>query len=84
MRNLLPSHPAIDTTVLWFRARLDKARSESPDGGYTAVEWIIITAIVIAIVVAASVIISAAVSQKATDVGNCITGANTTNNGGCK
>ncbi|MEV7177822.1 hypothetical protein [Kitasatospora sp. NPDC093679] len=62
------------------RIQAAKAREE---GGYTAVELILITAAVIVVVGIAVVAIKAAVTTKSTSVGNCITGADTTNNGGC-
>ncbi|WP_331727373.1 hypothetical protein OG871_40225 (plasmid) [Kitasatospora sp. NBC_00374] len=63
-------------------SRIDKARNRE-EGGYTAVELILITAAVIVVVGIAVVAIKAAVTTKSTSVGTCITGADTTQNGGC-
>jgi len=65
-----------------FFARLEAAKKRA-EAGYTAVELILITAAVIVVVGIAVVAIKAAVTTKSTTVGNCITGADTTNNGGC-
>ncbi len=83
MTEIIKSHPAIGFLTVFFQGRLEKARSEDGQGGFSAVEWVIGIAVIIAILVATAVIISGAISTKATSVGNCITGANSTNNGGC-
>ncbi|MFG2845956.1 hypothetical protein ACGF12_22720 [Kitasatospora sp. NPDC048296] len=62
--------------------RIERARQRK-EGGYTAVELILITAAVIVVVGIAVVAIKAAVTTKSKSVSNCITGADTTNNGGC-
>ncbi|MFD5610540.1 hypothetical protein [Kitasatospora sp. NPDC127060] len=61
--------------------RVEKIRRR--DGGYTAVELILITAAVIVVVGIVVVAIKTAVTTKSGDVSKCITGADTTNNGGC-
>lgn len=73
-----------DLTLLstWVRGRVEATREEG-DGGFSTVEMVIGIAIIIAILVAVAVIISGALTTKATSVGTCITGANSTNNGGC-
>lgn len=57
--------------------RFTPARAVGPrrngDRGASAVEWVIITGIVVAIVVGVGVIISKAITTKATDTGNAIT-----------
>ncbi|MFD9125413.1 hypothetical protein [Kitasatospora sp. NPDC059571] len=66
--------------ALLRRIEAAKARQE---GGYTAVEFIFITAGVIVIVGLAILAIKIAVTTKSTSVSTCITGADTTQNGGC-
>ncbi|MFJ5120932.1 hypothetical protein [Kitasatospora sp. NPDC088548] len=83
MNHIVKSHPAIEFLAVFFQGRLEKARAEGEDGGFSAVEWVIGIAVIIAILVATAIIISQAISTKATSVGTCITGANSTNNGGC-
>ncbi|WP_159401059.1 hypothetical protein [Streptomyces sp. NRRL B-24484] len=75
-------NPDLTLATTWIRARIDAARTEE-DGGFSTVEMVIGIAILIAILVAVAVILSGALTTKATTVGNCITGANSTNNGGC-
>ncbi|MCC9309957.1 hypothetical protein LN042_23265 [Kitasatospora sp. RB6PN24] len=63
--------------------RRAQAAREREDAGVSAVELILITAAVIVIVGIAVVAIKGAVTTKSGDVSKCITGADTTNNGGC-
>jgi Flp pilus assembly pilin Flp len=69
------SHPAIDFLVTFVKGRVERARSEDLSRGASAVEWVIISAVVVAIVGVVAAIINAALSKGATSVGNCITGA---------
>ncbi|MEV7123725.1 hypothetical protein [Kitasatospora griseola] len=63
-------------------ARIQAAHRRK-DGGYTAVELILITAAVIVVVGIAVLAIKGAVTTKSKSVGDCITGATTDNAGGC-
>ncbi|MER5638212.1 hypothetical protein ABT095_14785 [Kitasatospora sp. NPDC002227] len=83
MNHIIKSHPAVEFLAVFFQGRLERARAEGEDGGFSAVEWVIGIAVIIAILVATALVISGAISTKAGDVGKCITGANSTNNGGC-
>ncbi|MBT2398701.1 MULTISPECIES: hypothetical protein [Streptomyces] len=69
------SHPAVDFLVTFLQARVERARSEETDRGASAVEWVIISAVVVAIVGVVAAIINVALKDGATKVGNCIKGA---------
>jgi hypothetical protein len=75
-------NPDLTLATTWIRGRVAATR-EQKDAGFSTVEMVIGIAILIAILVAVAVILSGAFTTKATSVGNCITGANSTNNGGC-
>ncbi|MFW6722158.1 hypothetical protein ACHZ98_18750 [Streptomyces sp. MAR4 CNY-716] len=77
MKNRFTStgHPAIDFLVTFLRGRVERARSGELDRGASAVEWVIISAIVVAIVSAVAVIINQALSDGAEDVQDCIQNA---------
>lgn len=73
--NRLPiSHPAIDFLVTFIQGRVRHARSEETSRGASAVEWVIISAVVVTIVGVVAALINNALRGKATDVGNCIKG----------
>ncbi|AMW12214.1 hypothetical protein A4E84_23590 [Streptomyces qaidamensis] len=67
--------PAVDFLVTFLQARTERARSDELDRGASAVEWVIISAVVVAIVGVVAAIINAALSEGATKVGDCIKGA---------
>ncbi|MFY1678256.1 MULTISPECIES: hypothetical protein [unclassified Streptomyces] len=67
--------PAVDFLVTFLRARVERARAGGRDRGASAVEWVIISAVVVAIVGAVAAIINTALSEGATKVGECIAGA---------
>ncbi len=74
--NRLPiSHPAVDYLLLGLQARHRRLRSGGVDKGASAVEWIVISAIVVGIVIAVGVVIKQALDTKAEEVANCIEGA---------
>ncbi|MFJ1757646.1 hypothetical protein [Kitasatospora sp. NPDC088134] len=75
-------NPDLTLAAMWVRGRVVAARDEE-DGGFSTVEMVIGIAIIIAILAAVAVILSDALTGKAAQVGGCITGANSTNNGGC-
>lgn len=69
------SHPALDFLLAFVRGRVERARSGELDRGASAVEWVIISAVVVAIVGVVAAIINAALSDGADKVGDCIKGA---------
>ncbi|MDJ0464410.1 hypothetical protein [Streptomyces sp. H27-C3] len=69
------SHPAVDFLVTFLQARVERARSEDTDRGASAVEWVIISAVVVAIVGVVAAIINTALEGGANKVGDCIAGA---------
>jgi Flp pilus assembly pilin Flp len=62
-------HPALGYLVSMLGARLDKARREE---GASAVEWVVIAAVLVAICSAVGVILTQALSNEANDIGNNI------------
>lgn len=69
------SHPALDMLVAVVRGRVERARSGELDRGASAVEWVIISAVVVAIVGVVAAIINVALKDGANKVGDCIKGA---------
>lgn len=69
-------HPAVEFLVTFLRGRVQRARSGELDRGASAVEWVIISAVVVAIVGVVAAIINTALSDGAEKVGDCIEGAN--------
>ncbi|MBC9726117.1 hypothetical protein [Streptomyces sp. TRM68367] len=74
-RNFHTGIPAVDFLVTFLQARVDRARSGELDRGASAVEWVIISAVVVAIVGVVAAIINAALKSGADKVGECIKGA---------
>jgi Flp pilus assembly pilin Flp len=62
-----------------FRARIARARSGESERGASAVEWVVISMILVGLVVAVGFIISTAVSGEAKNVSTCIGNANGNN-----
>ncbi|MEV0847625.1 hypothetical protein [Streptomyces sp. NPDC049954] len=69
------SHPAVDFLLTFIQGRYQRIRSGELDRGASAVEWVIISAVVVAIVGVVAAILNAALSDGANKVGNCIKGA---------
>jgi len=67
--------PAVDFLVTFFQGRVQRMRSGELDRGASAVEWVIISAVVVAIVGVVAAIINSALSDGAHKVGDCIKGA---------
>lgn len=67
---------AIDFLVCFLRGRIAKVRSGELDRGASAVEWVIISAVVVAIVGVVAAIINDALKSGANKVSKCIQGAN--------
>ncbi|MDO0926317.1 hypothetical protein QQY24_13115 [Streptomyces sp. TG1A-8] len=74
-RNFGTGIPAVDFLVAFLRGRVERARSGELDRGASAVEWVIISAVVVAIVGVVAAIINTALSDGAHKVGDCIKGA---------
>ncbi|MBD0842740.1 MULTISPECIES: hypothetical protein [unclassified Streptomyces] len=74
-RNFNTGIPAVDFLVTFLQARVQRARSGELDRGASAVEWVIISAVVVAIVGVVAAIINAALEKGADNVKNCIEGA---------
>ena len=69
------SHPALDFLVVFLQGRVQRARSGELDRGASAVEWVIISAVVVAIVGVVAAILNAALGKGASKIGDCIAGA---------
>ncbi|MGA4840276.1 hypothetical protein [Streptomyces sp. G45] len=74
-RNFRTGVPAVDFLVTFLQARVRRARSGELDRGASAVEWVIISAVVVAIVGVVAAIINNALKGGADKVGDCIEGA---------
>ncbi len=75
-------HPAVAFLVTFLQTRVQRARSQDTDRGASAVEWVIISAVVVAIVGVIAAILVKALKSGANDVKDCIDGASA--NGTCK
>lgn len=69
------SHPAVDFLITFSRRASSAPGTRTPDRGASAVEWVIISAVVVAIVGVVAAILNAALSEGANKVGDCIKGA---------
>ena len=74
-RNYSTGLPGVDFLIAFLQGRVQRARSGELDRGASAVEWVIISAVVVAIVGVVAAIINAALSDGANKVGDCIKGA---------
>jgi len=77
-RNFSTGIPAVDFLVTFLQGRVQRARSGELDRGASAVEWVIISAVVVAIVGVVAAIINRALKGGAENVENCINGAKAT------
>jgi hypothetical protein len=81
MRNLTASHPALNYLDLVLRSRIANVRAaadgEDRDLGASAVEWVVITMIVLVLVGIAAAIIIPDITNKSTAIGTCINNAGT-------
>ncbi|GAA3872511.1 MULTISPECIES: hypothetical protein [Streptomyces] len=68
-------HPATDYLIGFLRTRLARARSGELDRGASAIEWVIIAAVVVGIVAGVAAVIMNALDDRAESVGDCIEGA---------
>ncbi|EPH39457.1 hypothetical protein ABT390_33165 [Streptomyces aurantiacus] len=74
-RNFNTGIPAVDFLVTFLQGRVRRARSGELDRGASAVEWVIISAVVVAIVGVVAAIINNALKGGADKVSDCIEGA---------
>lgn len=81
MRGFLANQPALNYLDLVLRSRIASARAAAEGEGderhlgASAVEWIVITMIVLVIIGFAAVLIVPKLETKSTDIGNCIDNA---------
>jgi Flp pilus assembly pilin Flp len=85
MENWLMAHPALHYIASDLRARFDRVRSDDRERGASAVEWVVISMVLVGLCVAVGAVIYTAVSGEATNVSNCIGGGtgNNTQGGKC-
>ena len=84
MNKRLPiSHPALDYAVDFVTVRHARLRNKELDRGASAVEWVVISMIVVGIVIAVGALLYNALDTKATAVQGCIDGANGSTTGKC-
>ena len=81
MGKLFSSDAALQYAWVSLRARVARVRSGEMERGASAVEWVVISMIVVTIVATVGYFISQALQTKTTAVTNCITGANGTKQG---
>jgi hypothetical protein len=81
MGRLFGGDAALQYVWVSLRARIARVRSGELDRGASAVEWVVISMIVVTIVVGVGFLISNALSKRATDVSNCIGNADGTKQG---
>lgn len=72
-------HPATDFLVCYLRARVARARA-AEDRGASAIEWVVIAAVVVAIISVVGGILYNALQDRANDVEDCISGINGSQN----
>ncbi|MGP3971009.1 hypothetical protein [Streptomyces sp. 6N223] len=70
-------HPATDFLITFVRGRVERARAQE-DRGASAIEWVVIAAVVVTVVAAVGYVISQALNDRAEDVSNCIEGTDGT------
>lgn len=81
MGKLFGSDAALQYAWMSLRARIARVRSGELERGASAVEWVVISMIVVTIVAVVGFVISQALQNRANDVSNCIAGANGAKNG---
>ena len=67
--------PTLDYLVLLLRSRYHRARSEEPTLGASAVEWVVISAILVGIAIAVGLVLKTALTNKANQISTQIGGA---------
>jgi Flp pilus assembly pilin Flp len=81
MGRLFGSDAALQYAWASLRARIARVRSGELERGASAVEWVVISMIVVTIVAVVGYVISQALQNRAANVSTCIAGANGTNKG---
>jgi Flp pilus assembly pilin Flp len=81
MGKLFGSDAALQYAWVSLRARIARVRSGELERGASAVEWVVISMIVVTIVATVGFFISQALQNKTTQVTNCIQGATGANKG---
>ncbi|HEU5429913.1 MAG TPA: hypothetical protein VFU74_23740 [Actinocrinis sp.] len=81
MGKLFGSDAALQYAWVSLRARIARVRSGELERGASAVEWVVISMIVVTIVATVGYFISQALQNKTTDVTKCIQGATGANKG---
>lgn len=81
MKRLPSLHLAFEFVADFVKDRARRARSQDASRGASAVEWVVISAIVVIIVGAIGYTISQALDTKSQEVSNCI--KNTTTSSKC-
>jgi Flp pilus assembly pilin Flp len=81
MGKLFGSDAALQYAWVSLRARIARVRSGELERGASAVEWVVISMIVVTIVAVVGFLISNALKGRAQTVSNCINSANGTKNG---
>lgn len=76
MDNWLMANPALHYIATDLRRRFAAVRSGERERGASAVEWVVISMVLVGLCVAVGLIIYNAVKGKANDVSTCIAGAN--------
>jgi hypothetical protein len=82
MESLLNRNAALHYLYLGVRTRIAKVRSGEMDKGASAVEWVVISMILVGIVATVGVLITNALKTKTGDVTTCIN-TTTENKAGC-
>ncbi len=75
--------PALNFMIVYLRGRVDRLRKEDMSRGASAVEWVVISAIVVGIVAFVGFAIKNALKDKSTKVSNCIAGTNGDSSANC-
>ena len=81
MGKLFGSDAALQYAWVSLRARIARVRSGELDRGASAVEWVVISMIVVTIVAVVGFVLSTALKNKANTVSTCIGGTTGTKNG---
>jgi hypothetical protein len=76
MRDFWTSDAAVQYAWIGLRARFARVRSGDLDRGASAVEWVVISMIVVGIVATVGYFISLALTGRAKSVSDCIGSAN--------
>jgi Flp pilus assembly pilin Flp len=81
MGKLFGGDAALHYAWVSLRARIARVRSGELERGASAVEWVVISMIVVTIVAVVGFVISQALQNRADTVSNCIGGADGTKKG---